>query len=64
MNAPGGGECGGVAVNRGRSLREEISSKEMNSGAIAIGAEPGRLGATTTAGNGALAVQQFVPAEL
>jgi hypothetical protein len=39
---------------------EEISSKEMNSCATVIGAEPGRLVATTTAGSGALAVQQFV----
>ena len=39
---------------------EESSSDEMNSFATAIGAEPGRFGATTTAGSGALAVQQFV----
>jgi len=32
----------------------------MNSRATLIGAEPGRLVATTTAGSGALAVQQFV----
>jgi hypothetical protein len=32
----------------------------MNSRATVIGAEPGRLGATATAGSGALAVQQFV----
>jgi len=32
----------------------------MNSRATLIGAEPGRLVATTTAGSGALAAQQFV----
>jgi hypothetical protein len=37
---------------------------EMNSCATVIGAEPGRLGATTTAGSGALATQQFVWAVL
>src|ERR1035438_7992212 len=60
MNAPVGGECGGITANRGNSLREENSSREMNSCATLIGAELGRLGATTTAGSGALAVQQFV----
>ena len=60
MNAPVGGECGGITANLGNSLREENSSRAMNSCATLIGAEPGRLGATTTAGSGALAVQQFV----
>src|ERR1017187_3603750 len=60
MNAPAGGECGGITANLGNSLREENSSRAMNSCATLIGAEPGRLGATTTAGSGALAVQQFV----
>ena len=60
MNAPVGGECGGITANRGNSLREENSSSEMNSRATLIGAEPGRLVATTTAGSGALAAQQFV----
>jgi hypothetical protein len=35
----------------------------MYSGATVIGAEPGRLGATATAGSGALAVQQFAPTD-
>jgi len=43
---------------------EESSSDEMNSFATAIGAEPGRFGATTTAGSGAPALQQFVRAVL
>jgi hypothetical protein len=60
MNAPLGGECGGIAVNLGRTLREENSSRERNSCATVIGAEPGRVVATTMAGSGALAVQQFV----
>jgi hypothetical protein len=60
MNVPAGGECGGITANLGNSLREENSSREMNSRATVIGAEAGRLAATTTAGNGALAVQQFV----
>ena len=60
MNVPAGGECGGITANLGNSLREENSSREMNSCATVIGAEPGRLVATTTAGSGAVAVQQFV----
>ena len=60
MNAPAGGECGGISVNRGNSLREENSSRKMNSCTTVIGAEPGRLVATTTAGSGELAVQQLV----
>lgn len=46
------------------SLGEENSSEEMNSRAAAIGAEPGRFGATTTAGSGVLTLQQFVRAVL
>ena len=60
MNVPAGGECGGITANIGNSLREENSSREMNSCAMVIGAEPGRLVATTRAGSGALAMQQFV----
>ena len=63
MNAPGGGECGGITANRGNSLPEENSSREMNSWATVIGAEQGSLGVTTTAGSWALAVQQFVRTE-
>jgi hypothetical protein len=46
--------------NTGNSLDEADSSSETNARTTVIGAEPGRFGATTTAGNGALAVQQFV----
>jgi len=60
MNAPEGGECGGVTANLGNSRREENSSRQMNSCATVIGAEPESLGATTAAASGALAVQQFV----
>jgi hypothetical protein len=45
--------------NTGNSLDETDSSSETNARATVIGAEPGRLVATTTAGSGALAVQQF-----
>jgi len=57
LNAPGGGECGGITVKSGNSRREESSSEAMNSCATVMGAEAGRLGATTMAGSGALAVQ-------
>src|ERR1039458_5594124 len=63
MNAPVGGECGGITVNHGNSLREENSYKEMNSCATVIGTEPGSLGVTTTAGSGVLATQQFSPTD-
>ena len=46
--------------NTENSLDEEGSSSETNARTTVIGAEPGRFGATTTAGSGALAVQQFV----
>jgi hypothetical protein len=46
--------------NTKNSLDEENSSSEMNARTTINGAEPGRFGATTTAGSGALAVQQFV----
>jgi hypothetical protein len=42
------------------SLDEADSSGETNTRTTVNGAEPGRFGATTTAGSGALAVQQFV----
>jgi hypothetical protein len=61
MNAPVGGDCGGVTANTGNTLEEKSLSREMNSRATAIGAEPGRFGVTTAAGSGALAVQQFTP---
>jgi len=38
---------------------EDVVSVEMNSGSIAIGAEAGGVGATTTTGNGVRAMQQF-----
>jgi hypothetical protein len=63
LNAPEGGECEGITANRENSFPEENSSWEMNSRATIIGAETGRLGATTTAGSGVLAVQQFVWAD-
>jgi len=43
----------------GNSLDEADSSIEMNARTTVNGAESGRFGATTTAGSGALAVQQF-----
>jgi hypothetical protein len=46
--------------NTGNSLDEADSSSEMNARTTVNGAEPGRFGAMTTAGSGALAVQQFV----
>jgi hypothetical protein len=46
--------------NTGNSLDEADSSSEMNALITVNGAEPGRFGATTTAGSGALAKQQFV----
>jgi hypothetical protein len=49
--------------NTGNSLGEADSSSEMNARTTINGAEPGRFGATTTAGSGALAVQQFVRAD-
>ena len=63
MNAPVGVECGGITDNTGNSLEEAGSSSENKARATVIGAEPGRLVATTTAGSGALAVQQFVPTD-
>ena len=59
MNAPVGGECGGITANIGNWLGEESSSVEMKSCVTVIGAEPGRLGATRTAVSGARAMQQF-----
>ena len=49
-----------MTANIGNSLGEADSSSERNTCATVNGAEPGRFGATTTAGSGALAVQQFV----
>jgi hypothetical protein len=46
--------------NTGNSLDETDSSSETNTRTTVKEAEPGRFGATTTAGSGALAVQQFV----
>jgi hypothetical protein len=46
--------------NTENSLDEADSFSETNARTTVIGAEPGRFGATTMAGNGALAVQQFV----
>jgi hypothetical protein len=60
MNAPVGGECGGFTDKLGNSLRNENSSREKIPCATVVGAEPGRLVATRTAGSGELAVQQFV----
>jgi hypothetical protein len=60
MNAPVGGESGGVTDNAGNSLDEADSSSETNSRVRRIGAETDMFDATTTAGSGALAVQQFV----
>jgi len=59
LNAPGGGECGGIAANAENSLSDETVSEAINSCPTVIGAEAGRLGATTMAGCGALAAQQF-----
>jgi hypothetical protein len=63
LNAPVGGECGGITDNTGNSLNEADSSIATNARATVIGAEPGRLGATMAAGSGALAEQQFVPTD-
>ena len=60
MNVPVGGECGGITCNFGNSLAEASSSEETNSPAVMAVVEPGRLGAITMAGNGALAVQQLL----
>jgi hypothetical protein len=49
-----------MTANFWNSPGDEGSSDEMNSCATVIEVEPGRLGVTTTAGNGALAAQQFV----
>src|SRR5271157_5761338 len=46
--------------NTENSLDEADSSSETNTRTTVNGAEPGRFGATTTAGSGALAEQQFV----
>jgi hypothetical protein len=46
--------------NTESSLDEADSSSETNTCTTINGAEPGRFGAATTAGSGALAVQQFV----
>ena|ERR1035441_570268 len=64
MNAPEGGDCGGITARIGNLPREESSSEEMNSSATVIEVEPGRLGAITTAGSGAPAAQQLVWAVL
>jgi hypothetical protein len=64
MKAPEGGECGGITASIGNSLREESSFDETISCAIVNDAVLGRLGATTTAGKGALVLQQLVRAVL
>jgi hypothetical protein len=46
--------------NTENSLDEAGSSSETNAHTTFNGAEPGRFGATTMAGSGALAMQQFV----
>jgi hypothetical protein len=46
--------------NTENSFDEADSSSETNTRTTVNGAEPGRFGATTTAGSGALAVQQVV----
>jgi hypothetical protein len=48
-----------MTANIGNSLGEADSSSETTARTTVNGAEPGRFGATTTAGSGALAVQQF-----
>jgi hypothetical protein len=58
MEAPGGGECGGMTAKTGRSLGEEISIVEIVSITTFEAAEPERLGATTMAGSVDFAVQQ------
>jgi len=60
MNAPTGGECGDTINNFENSFDRAGSSSATNSCTVRIGAEPESLGATTTAGSGALAVQQSV----
>jgi hypothetical protein len=45
--------------NTENSLDKADSSSETNARTTVSGVEPGRFGATTTAGSGALAVQQF-----
>jgi hypothetical protein len=60
LNAPGGGECGEITDNTGNSLDAADSSSATNARATVIDDEPGRFGAITTAGSGALAAQQFV----
>jgi len=52
-----------MTANIGNSLGEADSSSETTARTTVNGAEPGRFGATTTAGSGALAVQQFVRTE-
>ena len=60
MKAPVGGDCGGVTSNFGSSVAKVSSSEETNSRTTAIEVEHGRVGATTMAGSGVLAMQQFV----
>ncbi|MGA2349102.1 MAG: hypothetical protein ABSF70_01605 [Terracidiphilus sp.] len=59
MNEPVGGECGGITARIGNSLGEVSSFEETNSCTTVNEADPGRLGATTTAGTGALTMQQL-----
>jgi hypothetical protein len=59
MNAPVGGDWGGMTDSLWNSLENEGSSEETNSCATMIEAASGRSGVTTTAGSGALAMQQF-----
>jgi hypothetical protein len=60
MNAPVGGDWGGMAASLWNSLENEGSSEETNSCASKIEEASGRSGVTTTAGSGALAMQQYV----
>ena len=60
MNAPAGGESGGITAIAGSSRGEESSSEERNTCTTLNWAGPDRLGATMTAGSGALALQQSV----
>jgi len=59
MYAPVGGDCAGITANIWNLLGDDCSSEEINSCATVTKVEVGRLRAVTTAGNGALVVQQL-----
>jgi hypothetical protein len=59
MNAPVGGDLGGIAAVIVNSPGEVSSLEETNCCSTAIADGSGRLGVTTMAGCGALATQQL-----